>query len=1067
MSKKADKSIKLVIDTEFTAKPEQPLTLLTTQVKFRGEDQFKQPLKHIYASRELQRFYDNLSENPFMTRVDDDLVHFPVLQYLRDNSHTVIALNEDEFNEFINVNKIDKSKKKTKPNNLILKSLGLDLSDSGIKDLSLEGYQLPADKIQNIELMAQFAQAEHGTIFAQDSWYFEEYIKPLCKEGVKYPQFQNKHGVMPKACLRDKARLTVARYYEKYDHNFSITRPQCKWLSGFIVPYLVDDKLVVISYFDTKAIFKSLKNAMQRANRARVLNFKTTFERDRNKTDSHNHISKIEDAFYNRMNGVSINDAVNYAVCADLEVDFIWDDLNEQNRIDDPLLTMQKSHGKNIEQHFFSKIHSIQNLDNPHNLIEYSEKSGRYVQCTETVEKIEIVDKMGSAKNIKADTDDFADEHRSLAKVLGGRAFNNHPLLQKTPRLNKQSCDNNFVADTDISGAYANSITKNVLYIGKPHIRNYGKQPRTLKTFLETPLYESLYHCDVSDLKNSFIAEISIDNLSFKLDYFASRMNQNDPSYDEKKELLVTMRNYDVGVKDLSHMPKVDPLLKYFLHNVTNGRITAWDIDFLLNTRLMTDKQKAELLNKIKVHKLAYHPTEKLVSLDTYTKTSIQVRDKTKIFCVIDLGELYVKPNIEKRKKVKNDMKNYSKDDEQYKILNSLQDFYKLLNNGLYGLLCSDLFNVASVITANNITAKCRLQVFAMEKCLLLSQAITDGGTSLFYVPDFINGQFTFDSLISHYKYKTTKKNSYNRLKPNQNFKFKWLIDVFDLQVFEDDNKVITFKYKGDIYSYSEFCDLIAKKQVEHILESFGNVKGLEGLNLELKGLFKHYTTFGTAHYYLKFFGNDDERDIYKIRGQRDTPHLTIDGEKITYQLNYWFYLMREICFNADAVKLPLIQCDEKLVKIGDIRDKNTLSLINEQRYKPSLPCTTTLSPFTFHSYEQYKSWQKQHEKDKTIHGVSIERFFTNSNDGTLKLSDKIHLRASIEFLDYTISKGLFYKDAVTVDNVNEAREYFGLHKLTKKVFSELKKASHPLKALYTALKDKLQKREIQLEVTE
>ncbi len=1056
LCEKNEKSNKttLVVDTEFTAITDKRVKLLSTQVKFYSEDQFLNPSKHIYVEPEFKNNFPNAPD------LDDDLKHVPFLQYLRDNDHLVTPLSKEEFSNWIIVNRTP-SKKGEEHDSTFLEEFGLD--DIGVNLLKNSGSnRIPSEKMHHIEIWAQFAQAEHGSLFSK-AWFYDDLIDPLSsEEGVRYPINNLGFHIQVIARLEQHARLTVQTKTVSKNENQQTVMAANRWLKGFFIPFLIDGCMCVISYQDTQAMFQSLSKAIALTNRKRVSDLKSIF--DRSDENAHNFIGKIESAYKGEMTGVSCEDVIDYAVCSDLEIDFIFDDLQELHRLNDPELVIAKSQGKTIQQHLYSAIHNYQSgfvLLYP--LVKKTNE-GRYTDFSQPYEvngRIkQIIDNTGSPKNITNVVDDYDNEHRSIKKVHGGRAFSNHPLLQKNPRFNKKSCDNKFVIDTDISSAYANSIMSNMLLIGKPSFHTYGGKPRTLKAFLNSDFYKNFYQCDFDDqmIKNSFIAEIEYKELSFNFDFFASKVNYNDLSSDEKNEL----KRYTnlMGVSDYSYVSDADPSIKYFAREATNARLTFWDIDFLLNTKLLSEKQKQELLNKIKVKKFIYHHNAKFLNFEDYCNLEIQIRNEGEFFTVLDLGSVYIKPNLKTRKRHKGNMKELNPNSDEWNGENAKQEMCKLLNNGLYGLLCSDISPISSVITANNITSLCRVQVYAMEKTLGMFQSITDGGTSNLKVPTFENG-LTVSLSSSLYKLDSNaKKDSYNKVRNSKEIQFKYLLEPLKINLIEDGGKRF-FSYEGVTYSKDDFHELIALKQVEHVKKETGEVLALKNFNLELKGIFDSCTTFSTAHYYLKDFDDAEKKDVLKVRGQSTKPQLTYEATNDKYYKseNYFLTMMTDILEDGEHVKPPVIQLDTKLVKLGDIVGKKTLSRLNENRYQASLHNLTSLSAFTFINEKQCREWAKKHERDKTVLGHSFDRYFYNDYSKPLDNDNSINVRCLYDFLDNHISSCDDVKTALTCENVNKARSAYSMSKMTVRTFNSLKNQGHYQKDKITIIKELLKSR--------
>ena len=175
--------------------------------------------------------------------------------------------------------------------------------------------------------------------------------------------------------------------------------------------------------------------------------------------------------------------------------------------------------------------------------------------------------------------------------------------------------------------------------------------------------------------KNNFHKDYWIINFStefpFDQNFFPTRICDQEPDIDSDN-----LPN--------DHMKG----LIYFKREVTKGFLTYNILKTL--DKYWTNEQMEFLLNIKFTSAIFYTSVEKEIPLNNFVQTMEDIR--------------------------------YSKDNQNIATL------AKLINNTIYGVLCSPFFTIGNVLIANLVTATARCQIFELEQLYDCHQSITDGG---------------------------------------------------------------------------------------------------------------------------------------------------------------------------------------------------------------------------------------------------------------------------------------------------------------------------------------------------
>ena len=630
-----------------------------------------------------------------------------------------------------------------------------------------------------------------------------------------------------------------------------------------------------------------------------------------------------------------------------------------------------------------------------------------------------------------ANPKNLLDRHDSaslLAKVFGGLCVNNRPL---------DRVDTGAIVDADEDGAYAMGMMQLLLPMGHPEIVGFpldGKnQYPTLREWLK------MYQDEL--VPNAWCAVIDTQGYELKLeqDYFQSWLV---PSIKYKHAISDKWYKYcleeankrvdnpptNEGISyDSDGKPITDFLdegnVKILTHEIRSNILTHEGLDFIFN--IASQQQKKELLDNVKVISWMVYPQstrcdsyqDYLDKVNNHTGNRVFKRNKLRSSLIernlIDtshtywfgdtLGELIIKHLVINRKR-------YPK-----KPRHPLNDYYKLLCNTIYGVLCSPYFDISNALVGNNITSRCRHESWQFMKACYANSTITDGGT------------FNLNRVV--YALKNRKVNGNNTVRweglEKRNLKLA-PIDGCDRIEMSDDGLPILHKNGQVIHlNKDEANKWISEAITNHIRNTFPNtwssqydrikIQVQADLNTnelisvqeitcqgyfdwEAKDFFNRVTVHGASNYFLENTNTKYQKfamRAYQIKDHFDEidfieEFIKTDNDEIIRKTNHpapCVEFLTNLSNYGDSLPIPKLQVKTEILKLNDFQDPNlynkyvAMGLI----IGDSVPKVVKLLPFSksqfkYQTAEQFYSWNRSLMKSKFKHGLTLEAFFLNDD---------------------------------------------------------------------------------------
>lgn len=624
-----------------------------------------------------------------------------------------------------------------------------------------------------------------------------------------------------------------------------------------------------------------------------------------------------------------------------------------------------------------------------------------------------------------------ADTASLLAKVFGGLCVNNRPL---------DRIDIGAIVDADMDGAYATGMMLLLFALGSPEIVGF---PLDNKNDYPT-LREWLKMYDGELLPNAWIASIDTREykLKYKQDYFQSWLVSSkeckhaigDKWYKKCLEQANKKLENDDSCSVINNDKPITDFLdegnvKILTDKIRAGILTHEGLDFILN--IASEKQKKELLDNIKVTAwIVYPKSTRCKNYDDYLqkvknhsgkrefkrtklrKTLIErnLIDTSHTYWFGDtLGQLIIKHLVINRKR-------YPKDPRH-----PLNDYYKLLCNTIYGVLCSPYFKVSNALVGNNVTSRCRHEGWQFMKACYSNFIITDGGT------------FNLNRVIYPYK-KTHKINGNNTVKwkgiDNKVFKLA-PIDNCELIELSHEGYLIIHKIGKSIKLKHHSKLWINRVITRHIHKIFPNTwsSQFNRIKIEVKANYKtnelicvkeipckgYYdweakcfldkiTVHGASNYRLE--NTRTGLDKIAFRAYKDIDHydetvfiekFVKDGkdkngkEKFKRETNNiapCIEFMNNLSNYGANLPLPKLKVKTEILKLNDYQDKsdkyNAMGMtIGDSQAKIVRLLPFNKSQLLYQTEEQYYGWDRSLWNSKSKYGLSLEDFFMNEN-GTI-----------------------------------------------------------------------------------
>lgn len=599
----------------------------------------------------------------------------------------------------------------------------------------------------------------------------------------------------------------------------------------------------------------------------------------------------------------------------------------------------------------------------------------------------------------------LSDTRRINAKIQGGRCFRNKPLVTTIEGI---------IADPDFDGAYSSFMRCLML----PMCPNPFRIEYDLKKKTQT--------MSLTQIRKKY----GNDLIPGMYQFFGSYTEENKNLIDPKPKPLIyaqdlipsyhphnAIKQVTVGSEWLE---KSDTSYIY-TNQITNGIFTHWNLQII--DHILSKEAKKEILNSKVTSGIIYRKSNQLDTIrelldeyrnyqgnDTYKireNKEIITRDRCRGWVGFNLGELVVTPVRKMRSK-------YPKKTPE-------NEFYKLIGNTVYGVLCSKYFPVSNVVTANNITSGVRSGMWCMEKGLDLQGSITDGGLGNMLKVAFARKpnrlsdkntcqthRITIDAkvkygIIGGYKNIEWKENSDDTIiftnqdgtsfelwecQDKENPRFKELSKHFDDLIFEHLAEQFP---KLDIF-HANFTD-----------DNGTPRKGI--LRIECKGLTKKAVTHGASNYLIRGgFHAMYDKDLIKKLDNEARVFCAMRSYRKGYETHPQIF-MENLGENPDIVDRSEVFDQSILLKVGLFQERyysyfeNSDYQVGDTFFMERLIREFPLSAFTFKNSKQRKNWVSEVTLMRGKYGQSIESFFINDNG-------QIEYEKMIEAFDMWVDAG-------------------------------------------------------------
>lgn len=569
------------------------------------------------------------------------------------------------------------------------------------------------------------------------------------------------------------------------------------------------------------------------------------------------------------------------------------------------------------------------------------------------------------------------------AKVDGGRCRNNRPLDLNVQRP---------IADVDIAGCYGNGLKHQEFPFGRPVIIDYpikseNNKYLTLKKFLSKygkKLVPGLWQARVSTPKDY--------QLKYQQDFLMSWIPPKDPSRiptDSDLEAIDWYSEDNIGV------------MKIFTNEVNLALINQEFLDWLENTASV--RQRAELMDNLLVMTTMFYPSDErcddvvdffnaiekhngknqcIADVKRGKTKKISIEQECHSWMSVNLGELLVSRLLLERGK-------YDKNKPEEKPLNEL---YKLCINTIYGDMVSPFFDIGNVVVGNNITARARAMAWYMEKGLNGFQTITDGcAFELNRVIHTDGSKLTAETV-------TTNQEDVR----NANFKIKAIGDVDRIEVVAGENGLDLSMFSDE--SVTQLDNYQAKKWLadevkKHLKTIFPNIPVIDKFNFEIKDIYDAGCFHGTANYKFRKVNSTEGGKMrsYSKNHQYNAYNLTGDELQLVtseYKPSEEF-LMALMC-NPYSVQRSHPYVATKILKPKEYKNHYESRWENSQAFPG---CTIengrllrecSLTQFTFKTFKQFQSWEREAKRLRDTTGQTYESWFLNE-DGSLNMKAMVH----------------------------------------------------------------------------
>ena len=784
------------------------------------------------------------------------------------------------------------------------------------------------------DCFAYFAIAEFPRVL--DGYYADDYDKLIVHTNART-------GI-------EQGRRLRTFHREGFEYLNWIETPWIILLEGYYYS-------VRLSIYDTSAVHGITNYATFCSNSGLELEYKDNFTKDEKARMLDMYRDRPED-----FDNYALGDLYNYEALLGNADNFekIYDSLGIKDYFTDPKLTIGATVSRIIES-------AINNL--------FHAEPG-------TRDYINLFCRFGSADYLK----NLSTTGAMNAKVDGGRCRNNRPI---------HTFIEGVIVDNDIAGCYGEGLRVQEYPLGIPSILDY---PRNTDNNKYHTLREFLKKYDKQFVPGLWQARVSLRDgyeLENKQDYLASFIPPK------------SMRN--LSTDDVSHTTEkwweIDVFgeTKIFENEVINGVITHDFIQWL--EFIATAKLRNELLDNLVVttamwyskfdrvestiellHAHADHKglnTTEIKHLKGRQK-KISIQEECHKWYGINLGDLIVDKLLLERKK--------------YPKKTPLNNLYKLCINTVYGDMVSPFFKVGNVVVGNNITARARALAWYMEKGFHGFQTITDGCAFDLNNVTIPGVGRRINSTCTIHQYDREHRNLYD-FSPMQMVKMSDVDLKPIIRYGYQDGKVIKYYYdlsteSIDKQSFIEELNYYSLFHLQFIFpgvdvlhkpskDVYGNER-IGQFEFEVKDIYNKGTFHGSGNYYLtneryekiamRSYKKGDKKSIVFNDGELSEKVVVNPAETFLKSLQH-----------PDCIERSDVFLKNRILKIGDYR--NNFLKWSETRAFPG--CTIlesrllkefSLGQFTFNTYHQYKSWERQMTGLIRKYYQSYEMFFLDDN---------------------------------------------------------------------------------------
>lgn len=594
----------------------------------------------------------------------------------------------------------------------------------------------------------------------------------------------------------------------------------------------------------------------------------------------------------------------------------------------------------------------------------------------------------------------LSDTRRLNSKIQGGRCFRNRPLV---------TSDRGVIGDPDLDGAYSSMMRFLSMPIGAaPFLIEYDLKSKSQMLSLEQT--RNYYKDELLPGFYQFIASHTDSNRD---------LTQPIPKILENPQDLIASYHPHPSIKQTtvgSEWLEKTAGSYVYTNQITNGIFTHWQ--FQLIDHVFSRELRKEMMNSKVVSGVIYRKSDRLESirelLDGYRNyqgkntykirgnSEIINRDKYRGWIDFNLGDLIVTPVRKLR--------------SRYKKKTAENEFYKLIGNTVYGVLCSKYFPVSNVMTANNITSGVRTAVYCLEKGLNSHGSITDGGlANLLKVAFAAKSRKLNDknSIQTHRLDKRSLRQSVEYGIIGRYDAIEWSNVEASFCDISDREKTIEkggeckgrteelLRFEKDGYSQSIPNDdarkLIDTLIFEHLAEQFPNLdlfhldftddngnqrNGI--VRIESKGLVKECVLTGASNYLVR--GGFHAMYPFNKNSELEEQGKVFCAMR-SYRKGYGSHaqlFMEQLGEHPDTVDRSEVFDQSIILKVGLYQERyrsyfeNSDYHVGDTFYMERLIREFPFSAYTCKSQEQRETWVREISLMRAKTGQSIESFFIN-----------------------------------------------------------------------------------------